>query len=141
MHKLRVLKQILVRTRVSEMVVSYFIFIFAIALIILLAEPDIHTYRDALWYCYAAATTIGFGDVVVTTPISRILSVILSIYSALIIALVTGVVVNFYNQMIKIRQNETMAAFMDKLEHLPELSKEELEDLSKRATEFKNRRK
>lgn len=141
MQKLRILKQILIRTRVSEILTTYFIFIFAIGWIILLAEPDIHTYRDALWYCYAAATTIGFGDVIATTAISRILSVILSIYSALVIALVTGVVVNFYNQMIKIRQEETLAAFVDKLEHLPELSKEELEDLSNRVKEFKNKRK
>ena len=140
MQKLRILKQILVRTRVSEILVTYFIFIFAIAIIIFVAEPDIHSYRDALWYCYAAVTTIGFGDVVVTTAISKILSVILSAYSVLVIALVTGVVVNFYNQVIKIRQEGTMANFLDKMERLPEMSKEELEELSARVKEFQKKR-
>ena len=104
--------------------------------VITLAEPDIHTYRDALWYCYACVTTIGFGDVTVSTAVSKILSVILSIYAAFIIAIVTGVVVNFYNQIIKLRQEETLAAFLDKLEHLPELSKEELVEMAEKAKRF-----
>lgn len=139
MQKLKILRQILVRTRASEMLITYFIFLLIVGFIIVLVEPDIHTYRDALWYCYACVTTIGFGDVIVTTAISKILSVILSIYSVLIIAIVTGVVVNFYNQMIKLRQEGTMAAFMEKLEHLPELSEEELKDLSEKVKEFQNK--
>ena len=127
MKKLRILKQILVRTHTSDLIVGF---------VITLAEPDIHTYRDALWYCYACVTTIGFGDVTVSTAVSKILSVILSIYAAFIIAIVTGVVVNFYNQIIKLRQEETLAAFLDKLEHLPELSKEELVEMAEKAKRF-----
>lgn len=141
MQKLKILRQILVRTHVNQMLITYFIFIFAVAAIITLAEPGIHTYREAIWYCYACVTTIGFGDVVVVTAISRILSIILSIYSVLIIAIVTGVVVNFYNQMIRLRQEETLTAFLDKLEHLPELSKDELEQLSEKVAEFQKKRR
>ncbi len=136
MKKIRILKQVLVRTHADKLLISFFVFLFIVGFIIFLAEPDIHTYRDALWYCYACVTTIGFGDVIVTTAISKALSVVLSIYAALIIAIVTGVVVNFYNQMIKLRQKETLAAVLDKLEHLPELSKEELEEIAKRAKNF-----
>lgn len=136
MKKLRILKQILVRTKASELLITFFIFIFIVSFVIFLVEPDIHTYRDALWYCYATVTTIGFGDVVVTTAISKVLSVILSIYAALIIAIVTGVIVNYCNQLLQLRQQETLAAFLDKLEHLPDLSKEELEDLAERARGF-----
>ena len=36
----------------------------------------------------------------------------------------------------KARQDETVSTFLEKLEHLPELSKEELEELSERVKKF-----
>lgn len=56
-----------------------------------------------------------------------------------VIAIVTGVVVNFYNQIIFLQQEETITAFMDNLEHLPELSAEELVQISEKACFFRKR--
>ncbi len=138
MKKLRILKSILVRTHATQILFSYLLFVLADALVIQLAEPQIHSYRDALWYCYAVISTTGFGDVVVSTPIGKIISIFLTIYSLIVIALVTGVIVNYYNQLIQIQQKETIVAFIDKLEHLPELSQEELAAMSEKAKLFFN---
>lgn len=54
-----------------------------------------------------------------------------------VIAIVTGVVVNFYTQMVEMQRKETLIMFMDKLERLPELSKEELESISRKVREFR----
>ena len=81
-------------------------------------------------------TTVGFGDVSVHTHLARILSVILSVYALVIIAISTGVVVNFFNQLIELRKENTLNQFIDKMEHLPELSKEELADLSIRVKKY-----
>ena len=81
-------------------------------------------------------STAGFGDIVVTTLIAKTASVLLTIYSLIVIALVTGVIVNYYNQLIQIQQKETLAAFVDKLQRLPELSQEELTIMSERAKLF-----
>lgn len=140
MKKLRILKGILVRTHAADMLAGYLIFILAAALAINLMEPDIKTYGDALWYCYSVISTTGFGDVVVTTFIAKFISVILTIYSVFVIAIVTGVVVNFYTQIIRLHQEETLEAFMNKLERLPELTPEELEELSHRVATFRIRR-
>lgn len=140
MKKLRILKSILVRTHTTQILFSYLLFLFADALVIQLVEPRIHSYSDALWYCYAVISTAGFGDIVVSTPIGKFLSVLLTIYSLIVIALVTGVIVNYYNQLIQIRQKETIAAFIDKLEHLPELSPEELAAMSEKARLFFNKK-
>ena len=61
---------------------------------------------------------------------------LLTAYSIVGIALVTGVIVNYYNQLIQIRQKDTLASFSDRLQRLPELSKEELEEMSANAKEF-----
>ena len=138
MKKIHILKLILVRTKAMQILTSFLIFILGAALIIVTVEPDIDSYIDALWYCYAVITTCGFGDFTAATLIGRIISVLLSAYAVLAIAIITGVVVNYYTQIIQIQQEDTLAAISDKLERLPELSKEELEIISKRAREIRD---
>lgn len=140
MKKLRILKSILVRTHTTQVLFSFLLFILADALVIQLAEPQIDAYGDALWYCYAVISTIGFGDIVASTLIGKIASVLLTVYSIVAIALITGVIVNYYNQIIQIRQKETIAAFIDKLENLPQLSREELAEMSEKAKLFFDKR-
>ena len=136
-HRLRVLKRILRNTGADKVMVSYTGFVLVDALLIWVTEPTIRTYREALWYCYAVISTAGFGDVVVTHPLPRILSFILTAYSVLVIAIVTGVVVNYYTNMIEIKNKETITAVLDQMERLPELSKEELKELSARVSKMR----
>lgn len=105
-------------------------FMLLTALVIWTCEPEINTYREALWYCFTVVSTIGFGDVVVHTAVSRGLSVVLSLYAVVTLAIFTGVIVNYYTQLVELRQQESLAVIMDKLERLPELSRQELEQLS-----------
>ena len=69
-------------------------------MIIYSVEPNIPTFVDALWYSFAVVTTIGFGDFVAVTPMGRILTVILGIYGLITVAVVTSIIVNFYNETI-----------------------------------------
>ena len=75
-------------------------------------------------------STIGFGDVVVHTLLSRALSVLLSVYAVVTVAIFTGVIVNAFNRVVELRQQESITAIVDKLDRLPEMSKEELTQLS-----------
>lgn len=140
MKKLRVLRNILVRTKTNKVLLAYIVFVLICALLIVLVDPAITRYADALWYCYAVISTAGFGDVVATTILSKILSVLVTVYSTIVIAIVTGVVVNFYTQIIQIQQKETITAFMDKLEHLDTMSKEELKEISTQVKKFNDNR-
>jgi len=137
--RIHILRRVLRDTGADKIWTAFLLQFFISAVIIWLREPDIHTYGDSMWYCYAVVTTIGFGDIVAQHLLSRILSVLLSISAALVIALITGVIVNYYNQVTALRQKETIAAFMEKLEHLPELPPEELEELSQRVRQFQNK--
>ena len=122
MRRLHVLKSILVRTHADKILLTYLVFVVIAALIIQIVEPGINRFVDALWY--------------VTTFSAKVVSVLLTAYSIVVIALVTGVIVNYYNQLIQIRQKDTLASFSDRLQRLPELSKEELEEMSANAKEF-----
>lgn len=137
MKRLKILWIILKRTKASQILFGFIIFIFAIATLIQCVEPDITRYSDALWYCYAVISTAGFGDIITVTFIGKICSVLLTVYAIFVVAIVTGVVVNFYNQLVEMQQKETLMLFMDKLERLPELSKEELQTISQKVKELR----
>ena len=138
MKKLRIIKNLLVQTKASKILLTYLFFLLFDALIIQAAEPSITTYRDALWYCYEVISTTGFGDINMTTAIGKIMSVLITVYSLLVISVVTGIIVNYYNQIIQLRQKDTLVAFLDKIERLPELSPDELEEISKNVSRFRD---
>ncbi len=117
-------------TKADKVLISYLGFVFLDAALIWIFEPTIRTYRDSLWYCYAVISTAGFGDMVVTRAIPKLLSVLLTVYSVIVIAIITGVVVNFYTQMIEIKNKQTLAAFLDRMENLEDLSRDELREMS-----------
>ena len=137
MKKLRILGMILKQTRTDRILTGYVVFVLLAALAIWITEPGIQTYLDSLWYCYAVFSTAGFGDVVVTTLLPKIVSVVITLYSTLVVALITGVVVNFYTEIMKRKNAESIETFFDKIEQLPELSKDELEILSEKVKEFR----
>ncbi len=137
MKKLRVLRAVLKKTQADKIILGFVVFLLICAFVILLVEPDITRYADALWYCYAVFSTIGFGDIVATAFITKVLSVLITVYALFAVAVATGVVVSFYNGCVESQFKESKTAFLDKLQRLPELSKEELEEIAEKAKKWK----
>lgn len=138
MKKLKLLAKIFKQTGASKVIIGFLIMIAVSSLILVLAEPEIKTYGDALWYCYAVVTTVGFGDIVVSGVVAKIISVILSISAIFTIAIITGVAMNFFNQLIKLQEKGSLSTIVDKLENLENLSKEELGELSRAVKKYRN---
>jgi voltage-gated potassium channel len=134
---LHMLAVILRRSKTWEVLWGFVGFVMVSALVVKVAEPHIATYGDALWYCYAVVTTVGFGDITVTSLVARLVSVVLSAYAVLVIAVITGVVVDFYNEIAEAQRHESLSLFLDELEKLPELSDEELKALSDKIKELR----
>lgn len=128
---------ILKRTHASKILITFVINLFIIALLVLIAEPHITTYLDSLWYCYVSIATIGFGDIVAVTFIGRILTVYISLHAILVIAIIPGIITSYYMEVVSRREQETATIFLDKLEHLPELSKEELQEIADKIKKIK----
>ena len=93
-------------TYAAEIIGGLFLLIFAFSYILVYLEDNIETMRDGLWYCFAIVTTIGFGDITATTTIGQILSVILGMYGIIVVALITSVIVNYYGEMRREKEEE-----------------------------------
>jgi voltage-gated potassium channel len=130
MRKLNILWKIIKMAALDKIIYGFIIFVLVISFIITLVEPSIYTYGDGLWYSFISFTTIGFGDIVAITFIGRICTVILVIYGMLIIALIPGVIVSYYQEIIKIKSDNNISEFLLDLERLPNLPKERLEEIS-----------
>lgn len=127
---------VLKRTGTLKIFISFLMFLCGAAAVLTVLEPGINTLGDGLWYCFVASTTIGFGDICAVTRGGRIVTVLVAAYGILMTAMVPGVVVSYYMEYLKVREKETISVFLEKLEMLPELSEEELRELSRRIWEF-----
>ena len=99
MH-IKVLIKIVVRTFALEVILGLLTIMVAFSLIFMLYEPEIPTFADGLWYSFAVVTTIGFGDIKAVTVLGRVLTVILGIYGIIVVAVITSIIVNFYNESV-----------------------------------------
>ena len=100
-EKMKLLLNILVKTHAFDALVGLMAFIIAFSFMIPVVEPNITNFWDAMWYCFTVVTTIGFGDFYAETVVGRILTVVLGIYGIVVVAILTSVVVNFYNEVSK----------------------------------------
>ncbi len=141
MKRNKIIKNILKRTGALKILYGFIIMFLCIAFAIMLVEPKINTYADSIWYCFNVITTIGLGDVTAVTLVGRILTILLSIYAILVIALIPGILTSFYIEIVKVRSNESMEKFLYDLERLPELSKDELCELSEKVKRFNKNKK
>jgi len=132
----RLLKQAFKNSGADKIFASFLLFYLLAALVIWIFEPTIHTYFDSLWYCFVAVATIGFGDITATILITRLITAVLWLYAVAVIAIFTAVITNFFMELSKLTAGESVKEFLEELEHLPELSREELEQLSEKVKKF-----
>lgn len=104
----------------------------ACGLIVLWMEPGVTTYADALWFLWAVSLTVGLGDFTAVTIVGRLATIVCSLFALIATAVITGVIVDFFNESRMQQLDGSVTEFMDKLEHLDELDKDELKGISQR---------
>ena len=128
----KILGMVLRRTHFYETLAVYLLVFFALSFAIYRIEDVFDSYGKAMWYCFELVTTVGFGETVAVTRAGRVLSMVLSVYSIGMIAIITSTVVTYHQVKVRTRQDDIISMFMDKLERLPELDRDELADISER---------
>ncbi len=132
MINFRLLWTIVKRCHLEKFMLGFVAAFFLGALIILQTEAGISTYGDALWYTFVACTTIGFGDITAVTHAGRLVTVFITIYEILLVAMISGVVVTHYLEVVHTQEKQTATLFLDKAKRLTELSIEELDEIEEK---------
>lgn len=55
-----------------------------------LLDPRVHTLADGLWLAFTTAATVGYGDLVPSTAVSRVFSVLVVLLGLAVLSLVTA---------------------------------------------------
>ncbi len=98
--QLKVLQKIIRKTYAVEVLFGLLILIISFSFVLVNVEGDnIASFEDALWYCFAIVTTTGFGDITAQSRLGRVLSVFIGTYGIIVVALITSIIVNFYNEV------------------------------------------
>lgn len=79
-------------------------YLLALAMIVLLfcgvgfwaLEPRVHSLGDGLWLAFTTAATVGYGDIVPTTPASKIFSVFVVLLGYAALSLVTAAIASIW---------------------------------------------
>lgn len=59
-------------------------------------EPTVETYGEGLWLAFVSAATVGYGDLVPTTPTSRVFAAIMVLVGYAILSMVTASIAAFF---------------------------------------------
>jgi voltage-gated potassium channel len=59
-------------------------------------DPSITSYADGLWLAFVTAATVGYGDMVPTTPAARVLAVVIVVIGVALLSTVTASVAAFF---------------------------------------------
>ncbi len=101
LERIKLLLKILIETHTIDVIICLvsFMIVFSFILPKYEAANNIKSFWDAMWYCFTVVTTIGFGDFYAQSLVGRTLTVVLGIYGIVVVAIITSVVVNFYNEV------------------------------------------
>ncbi|QLQ00193.1 MAG: two pore domain potassium channel family protein [Burkholderiaceae bacterium] len=103
------------RLRRARLVRRGLLYSLALALLILVLggvgfwvlDPRVHTLADGLWLAFTTAATVGYGDIVPTTHLSRAFSVIVVLLGLAVLSLVTAsLAAVFVDQEVEVEERQ-----------------------------------
>ena len=106
-----------------------------------MSEPQINSYSDGIWLALVTVTTVGYGDIEVTTTLGRFVASALMFLGLGLIATVTAIIsAKFTQNYVDHHTNDDVLAKLEELESeiekLKELEEDELEKLDELDSEI-----
>lgn len=59
-------------------------------LAVFVVDPNVHSFSDGVWYAWVTMTHVGYGDVVPTSFVGRLLASLLILFGLAVLALLTA---------------------------------------------------
>ena len=84
-----------------------------------LLDPHVHTLSDGLWLAFTTAATVGYGDLVPSTHLSRAFSVVVVLLGLAVLSLVTAsLAAIFVEQEVEAEEKQLERDLMQELHFL-----------------------
>ncbi|WP_244896274.1 potassium channel family protein [Planomicrobium okeanokoites] len=124
---LRPVYGILQTNGLDKLLIVTMILLFLIPIPIILVEPVINTFPDALWWAIVTTTTVGYGDISPTTGLGRILAVVLMLVGIGIIGTFTSSITSYFSKENKMTHDKKVLQILQTIEELEEFDENDAE--------------
>ena len=112
--------------RLRTIITALIFFVGVFGYLFYISEPDIYSYGDGIWLALVTITTVGYGDIEITTTLGRFVASALMFLGLGLIATVTAIIsAKFTRNYVDHHTND------DVLEKLDEMQLE-LDDIKKK---------
>ena len=111
----------------EKVLIVSLILLFLIPIPIVILEPSIESFPDALWWAVVTTTTVGYGDLSPETPIGRILAVVLMMLGIGIIGTLTSSITSFFNKEVIKDHEKQLLDILKTIEEVDTLTKDDIE--------------
>ena len=69
-------------------------------------EPSVTSFSDALWFVFQTITTVGYGDIIPSSPIGQLIGFVLLIVGVVAFSVLTASFAYAFNERIFKKENE-----------------------------------
>lgn len=111
----------------DKLLVVTTILLFLIPIPIILVEPNINAYPDALWWAVVTTTTVGYGDISPATPLGRILAVLLMIIGIGIIGTFTSSISSYFTSRKEPTHDELVIQVIETINKMEKITADDEE--------------
>lgn len=103
------------------------VLLFIIPIPVIMIEPEINNFPDALWWAIVTTTTVGYGDISPITPVGRALAVVLMLVGIGIIGTFTSAITSYFNREGAVSRDKQVLRIIHSIEETEYLSEEDVE--------------
>lgn len=133
-----VIRVFLRHTYLDEVLSIFLMIIISFTFGLYLFDPSMNSLFDSLWFVVSTLTTVGYGDVLPTSMIGKIISLILLIGGVLIFSTITAAMASYFNKRLLNEGAGELKSIEEKLNSTEKELKElrrEIADLNRKLDE------
>ena len=93
-------------TYLDKVIATFIVIILGSTLALYYLDPNITSIFDAIWYVFQTITTVGYGDMIPTSPVGRFVGLVLLIAGVVMFSIVTASFSHIFTEKVFKRDNE-----------------------------------
>lgn len=102
----RFAERFLEATSLDKFIAIFIVVILGSALVLYDLDPSITNVFDAIWFVFQTITTVGYGDVIPTSPLGKFMALILLVAGVLMFSIVTASFAYVFNDKVFKKENK-----------------------------------
>lgn len=96
----------LAATYLDKVIAAFIVIILGSTLILYYFDPNITSIFDATWYVFQTITTVGYGDMIPTSPVGKFVGLLLLIAGVVMFSIITASFSHIFTEKVFKRDNE-----------------------------------